>query len=128
MTPEDAQLYEKVKKSINKIYSKNSAYRSMAYIKEYKRRGGLFIEDGKTRNLTRWQAEKWKDVNPEITDSSYPVYRPTVRVNDKTPTIASEISINELRKQSKIKQQIKGQLNLKPFVAKKAKTTKSKDY
>jgi hypothetical protein len=119
MTPSDPELYEKVKKSINKIYIKHSAYRSMAYIKEYKRRGGKFISDGKTRNLKRWQEEKWEDVNPDATKSTYPVYRPTVRINEKTPTTASEISIRELRKQSSIKQKIKGKKNLKPFTKKK---------
>jgi hypothetical protein len=115
MTPSDLKLYEKVKISINKIYSKPSAYRSMAYIKEYKRLGGKFIADSKPRNLTRWMQEKWQDVNPNKTKTSYPVYRPTVRINNKTPTTSNEISIRELKKQAAIKQKIKGKSNLKPF-------------
>jgi hypothetical protein len=115
MTPSDLELYEKVKKSINKIYSKPSAYRSMAYIKEYKRLGGKFIADSKPRNLTRWMQEKWQDVNPSKTKTSYPVYRPTVRINKKTPITSNEISISELKKQAAIKQKIKGKSNLKPF-------------
>jgi hypothetical protein len=115
MTPSDLELYEKVKKNINKIYSKPSAYRSMAYIKEYKRLGGKFIADSKPRNLTRWMQEKWKDVNPSKSKTSYPVYRPTVRINKKTPLTANEISISELKKQSVIKQKIKGKSNLNPF-------------
>jgi hypothetical protein len=118
MTPSDPKLYKKVKKHINTIYLKNSAYRSMAYIKEYKRRGGQFVNDGKAQNLKRWQKEKWKDVNPNATKKSYPVYRPTVRVSKKTPTTVQEISIYELKKQSKLKQKIKGTSNLKPFTKK----------
>jgi hypothetical protein len=87
----------------------------MAYIKEYKRLGGKFINDSKTRNLTRWMQEKWRDVNPNKTKSSYPVYRPTIRINKKTPLTSNEISISELKKQSVIKQKIKGISNLKPF-------------
>ena len=119
MTPSDPKLYEKVKKSINNIYIKHSAYRSMAYIKEYKRLGGKFITDGKPRNLKRWQDEKWKDVNPNATKLTYPVYRPTIRINEKNPTTVNEINMRELKKQSIIKQKIKGKTNLKPFTKKK---------
>lgn len=123
MTPTDPELYDKVKKFINTKYLKHSAYRSMAYIKEYKRRGGKFILDGKTRKLTRWQNEKWKDVNPNATKTSYPVFRPTIIVSNKTPTTINEISKTELLRQSKIKQQIMGNSYLKPF---KRLTTKRK--
>jgi hypothetical protein len=121
MTPADPELYEAVKKSVNQIYAKHSAYRSMAYIKEYKRRDGKFLADGKPQNLKRWQDEKWADVNPDATATSYPVFRPTVRIDEHTPTTVHEISMRELQKQSKRKQQIKGTANLKPFVAKKTK-------
>jgi hypothetical protein len=118
MTPDNPGLYANVKKSINRIYAKHSAYRSMAYIKEYKRRGGGFIEDAKPRTLTRWLKEKWKDVNPKASASSYPVYRPTVRVSKKTPVTRGELSKGEIAKQSKRKQKIKGTANLKPFAKK----------
>ena len=87
----------------------------MAYIKEYKRLGGKFISDGKSMKLKRWQQEKWKDVNPNATKKSYPVYRPTVIVSEKTPITAAEISLKELVRQSRIKQKIRGNANLKPF-------------
>jgi hypothetical protein len=115
MTPSDSALYAKVKLKINKIYEKSSAYRSMAYIKEYKKLGGKFIADGKPKKLTRWKNEKWEDVNPSKNKNSYPVYRPTVRINKDTPTTASEISKSELIKKSKIKQKIKGSSNLSKF-------------
>lgn len=108
-------LYEKVKQDINKIYKKSSAFRSMAYIKEYKRRGGKFIKDGKPRNLTRWMREKWRDVNPRKTRKSYPVFRPTVRISKKTPLTVKEIPRNILLQQSRKKQKIRGKKNLQPF-------------
>lgn len=125
MTPSDAALYARVKASINLKYTKNSAYRSMAYIKEYKRRGGDFIPDGKSMNLKRWQQEKWKDVNPKGTKKSYPVYRPTIRVSEKTPTTVDEITKAELMRQARIKQKIRGVSNLKPFLRRTAKKRKS---
>ncbi len=109
------KLYEQVKRDINKIYKKPSAYRSMAYIKEYKRRGGKFASDGKPRNLTRWMREKWRDVNPNKTRKSYPVFRPTIRINKHTPLTLKEIPAKVLRKQSRKKQKIRGKRNLTPF-------------
>jgi hypothetical protein len=115
MTPDDPALYEAAKKTVNQSYDKPSAYRSMAYIKEYKKNGGGFIPDGKTKSLKRWRAENWQDVNPNKSATSYPVYRPTIRINDKTPVTAGELSKAEITKQSKRKQKIKGTANLKPF-------------
>jgi hypothetical protein len=126
MTPSDIPLYNKVKDRINLIYKKNSAYRSMAYIKEYKRLGGDFIPDGKTMTLLRWQQEKWKDVNPHATRNTYPVFRPTVRITKDTPTTVNEISKRELSKQAAIKQKIKGVSNLKPFKRNTAKSHQKK--
>ena len=116
MKPSNQSLYDKIKLIINKRYKKNSAYRSMAYIKEYKRQNGTFIKDGKTKKLLRWKNEKWQDVNPNRTKKSYPVFRPTRRISIKTPLLDSEISKQELIKQSKIKQKIKGIRNLRPFI------------
>ena len=94
---------------------KHSAYRSGHVIKEYKRRGGKFRDDGKERKLSRWFNEKWKDVNPNKTRGSYPVYRPTVRINKRTPLTLREIDREDLIKQSRRKQVIKGSRNLRPF-------------
>ncbi len=51
--------------------------------------------------------------------TSYPVYRPTVRVNKKTPLIVEEIDKKDLIIKSKQKQKIKGNKNLKAFKGKK---------
>ena len=117
-TPTDPELYEKVKRKIMKSYKKNSAFASGAIVKEYKQRGGRYIEDGKERNLERWFQENWIDVNPllGITDNdAYPLFRPTVKVNENTPKLVQDIPINVLKKQYKLKQKIKGEENLPDF-------------
>ena len=118
--PLDKELYEEVKKHINTLYKKPSAYRSGAYVKLSKQLGGRYKEDTTTTSiddfpLARWFAEGWKDVNPDKTKTSYPVYRPTKKVSEKTPKIASEISEQRLKEQAKKKQVIKGQKNLPKF-------------
>jgi hypothetical protein len=117
MRPADPKLYSRVKQIINTRYKKPSAFRSMAYIKEYKRRGGRFISDHRPKNLLRWMKEKWRDVNPNRTRRSYPVFRPTVRISRKTPLTAAEIPRRVLVQQSRRKQRIKGARNLAPFGA-----------
>ncbi len=124
MTPSDPKLYAEVKQYINTIYKKSSAYRSMAYIKEYKKRGGIFIKDRKPKHLLRWMKEEWKDVNPNKTRKSYPVFRPTKKISSKTPLTIDEVSFSNLKKQSIKKQKIKGCHNLPPFIAKKTQKNK----
>ena len=110
-TPKDKVLYEKVKKIADEIYKKSSAYKSGYIVQEYKRRGGEYIDDKKPKELKRWFNEKWIDVGQQ----SYPVYRPTVRVNKQTPLTVKEINTNQLKEQIKLKQKIKGNKNLPPF-------------
>lgn len=119
--PKDMPLYDKIKKEIYKEYTKPSAYRSGAVIKAYKKAGGEFIDDGKEKKLKRWFKEDWKDINPNKTDGSYPVYRPTKRVSKETPLTVSEVDPKNLKKQAKLKQKIKGDANLPPFTAKAEK-------
>jgi hypothetical protein len=117
--PADPELYEKVKKKIMKSYKKNSAFASGAIVKEYKQRGGKYIDDGKERNLERWFEENWIDVNPLIgitDDEAYPLFRPTIRVNERTPTLMQEIPTQRLKEQFKLKQKIKGEKNLPDFL------------
>ena len=116
----DPELYELAKAIVYPQYSKPSAYRSGALVKKYKELGGRYGVDAKTntdviRSLERWFLEQWADVNPSKTKTSYPVYRPTVRVNKDTPKTAQEISPNRLREQATLKQILKGSSNLPPF-------------
>ena len=115
MKPANLELYELAKKIVYAQYEKPSAYRSGALQKKYKAMGGTYINDGKEKTLKRWFKEEWKDINPNKTATSYPVYRPTKRINKKTPLTASEIDQKDLIKKAKRKQKIKGTKNLTPF-------------
>jgi len=116
--PLNKELYENVKKKIMASYKKNSAFASGAIVKEYKRQGGEYSQDKKPKNLKRWFDEKWVDVNPMIgitNDDAYPVFRPTVKINNKTPTLVQEIPVSNLKEQYKLKQKYKGDNNLPRF-------------
>jgi len=109
--PKDEKLYNKVKDQADKIYEKHSAYKSGYIVKEYKRLGGTYIDDGTEKTLKRWYEEEWKDVG----NKSYPVYRPTKRITKNTPLTVNEIDKDNLKQQIKLKQKIKGSENLPPF-------------
>ena len=105
------ELYDKVKLYADQIYKKPSAYKSGFIVKTYKQHGGTFTDDKKDKPLKRWFKEKWQDIGNE----KYPVYRPTVKINKKTPLIPSEIEPKQLKEQIKLKQKIKGNKNLPKF-------------
>ena len=105
------ELYEKAKKMADETYSKPSAYKSGFIVKTYKGMGGTYSDDKEDKNLKRWFQENWTDVG----NSSYPVFRPTKRINKKTPLLASEIKPSNLLKQIKLKQIYKGKKNLPKF-------------
>jgi hypothetical protein len=113
--PEDKDLYNKVKEIADKIYKKPSAYKSMYIQKLYKKYGGEYYDDGKEPKLKRWMNEEWKNIG----NGDYPVYRPTKRITADTPLLVSEIDKKNLKKQIKLKQQIKGSENLPKFKPKK---------
>lgn len=111
----DKNLYEKAKKMANEIYKKPSAYKSGFIVKKYKELGGTYTDDKQPKELKNWFKAQWMDINPNKTKTSYPVYRPTVRVNKQTPLLVSEIDKKQLKQQIKLKQKIKGEKNLPPF-------------
>ena len=108
------ELYDEVKKQADKIYKKSSAYKSGYIVKQYKELGGKYADDNKPENLKRWYKEKWQDVGHK----SYPVYRPTVRINKHTPLTVNELDKKDLKEQIKRKQIIKGNKKLPPFKSK----------
>ena len=122
-TPKDEKLYDQAKEIVYKQYEKPSAYRSGALVKKYKelykeKHGSDSAYESKKTNkepLSRWFKEEWKDVNPNKTDKSYPVYRPTKRISKETPKTKDEISNERLKEQAKLKQKIKGKKNLPKF-------------
>jgi hypothetical protein len=113
-TPTNLPLYNKVKEYADTIYKKPSAYKSGFIVKKYKELGGEYADDKKPKDLKRWFKEDWKDIG----GLDYPVYRPTKRVNEKTPLTPNEIKPSNLKKQINLKQDIKGEFNLPKFVKK----------
>ena len=115
--PINKELYQKVKLKADNVYSKSSAYKSGYIVKEYKRMGGKYKDnDKKEKDLKRWFSEKWININPD--KKGYPVLRPSVRINEKTPILSNEISKKNKEEQIKLKQTIKGKKNLPKFVKK----------
>ena len=109
-TPTDEKLYESIKKDLFKKY-KPSAYRSgllvqkckEEYVKKHKNKN-YYSGTKENSNLKRWFDEKWRS------DSGYigykkkdDVYRPTIRINDKTPTTFNELTKNQINKAKKEK-------------------------
>ncbi len=103
--PKDKKLWDKIKKEADKIYDKPSAYKSGYIVKKYKLAGGKF-DSGKKKNdgLTRWFKEKWRNQHMEEGyEHKNDIYRPTIRVNKKTPTTMSELDHKQIIKAQKIK-------------------------
>jgi len=111
-TPKNKILYDEVKKYADSIYKKPSAYKSGYIVKKYKELGGEYIDDEKPKNLKRWYKERWVDIG----NKNYPVYRPTKIISSKTPLTVNEIDKKNLKKQINLKQKIKGNYNLPPFL------------
>lgn len=111
-TPLDKNLYERVKREADSIYTKPSAYKSGWIVKQYKALGGTYLDTPiKNQGLTRWFKEDWQDIG----NKDYPVYRPTKRITKDTPLTVGEIDKKNLREQIKLKQKIKGSSNLPAF-------------
>jgi hypothetical protein len=113
--PANQVLYNRVKEYADTVYKKPSAYKSGFIVKKYKELGGTYIEDKKPKDLKRWFKEDWKDVG----GLDYPVYRPTKKINEKTPLTPAEIKPSNLKNQILLKQDIKGKFNLPKFKSKK---------
>ena len=83
-------------------------------MQKYKELGGKYKDDDKPNNLASWFKEKWGDIG----NKEYPVYRPTKRINDKTPLTASEIDKKQLKDQIELKHKIRGGKHLPIFKSK----------
>jgi hypothetical protein len=119
--PLNMKLYNRIKAETKrkfKVYP--SAYANAYLVKEYKRRGGKYSgrrpsKSSSTRRitrstgLTRWFAEKWIDIctnkscgrpstNISNWKKSYPLCRPSRRVNRSTPKTVSELSKSEIKR------------------------------
>lgn len=102
--PNNKILYDKVKRKANKIYKKPSAYKSGYIVKEYKKLGGTYSGNKNNSSLKRWYDEKWNNQRGEVGyKNKSDVYRPTKRINRKTPTTFNELSKDEIKKAMKQK-------------------------
>ena len=109
-TPNDKDLYEKIKKEITSKY-KPSAYRSGMIVRKYKeayfkkhKNNNAYSGNKSNSNLKRWFDEKWRSDTGEVGYSNKSsVYRPTVRVNSKTPTTFQELSRSQIERAKKEK-------------------------
>ena len=104
-TPTDEKLYESIKKDLFKKY-KPSAYRSGLLVQKYKeeyvkkhKNHNYYSGTKENSNLKRWFDEKWQNQRGEIGyQKKTDVYRPTIRINDKTPTTFNELTKNQIKK------------------------------
>ena len=99
-SPANKQLYARVKRGIYTKYPKHSAYRSGLLVQEYKRRGGTYKgKQHKDEGLTHGFASEWNNQRGEVGYKfKSDVYRPTVRVNSKTPATFNELTPSELKR------------------------------
>jgi hypothetical protein len=117
--PTDPQLYEEVKREVYRRMPTHSAYRSGHLVKAYKAayaikypradthgRPGPYQGPGVSHGpLRRWFDEKWQSQRGEVgyssntirqTNTMADVYRPTIRVNEQTPTTFSELTAAQI--------------------------------
>lgn len=133
--PIDIKLYNYVKKLADKKFqSKTGIYKSSWIVREYKKRGGKYSSNKKSRKLIglrRWYKEKWVDLNrpiksndkiigyeecgrtsEEMNKVDYPLCRPTLRITKETPKTYTEISEKSIKKAKKEKKKVKGSKNI----------------
>ncbi len=103
--PADKKKWEKAKKLADEVYKKPSAYKAGFIVKKYKESGGTFLaEKKKTKGLSRWFAEKWVNQHGTVGyQHKNDVYRPSIRVNKKTPVSWGELSSYEIEKAKRSK-------------------------
>lgn len=120
------KLYENVRKEIYNKYPKHSAYRSMLLNKKYKEKGGKYKDiNNEKKETSIWLKEKWINLTPyseglikSLKDSpvcgkKHPkqkgpsVCRPSIKVNEKTPLLASSFNKKQIQKAVNIKKENK---------------------
>ena len=97
--PANPALYQRIKTRLFKEMPTHSAYRSGLLVQEYKRQGGTYIgTKPRSTGLKRWFKESWRNQRGgRGYQKKGDVYRPTKRINDKTPVTLQELSAAELR-------------------------------
>lgn len=111
--PSDKRLYALVKARVIKSNPTHSAYRSGTIVKQYK--AAYLRKHGKGKQpykgekgdtgLTRWFNEDWRNQRGGVGyQKPGDVYRPTIRINSKTPSTFSELSKSEIRRAKAVKE------------------------
>ena len=93
-------LYRKARRKADETYKKNSAYKSMFIVSEYKRLGGKYRGEKKLKGVKRWNAEEWIQVLPFLESGKKVACgfgkdskscRPSKRIDIDTPMTIQEI-------------------------------------
>jgi hypothetical protein len=110
--PTDKKLYEKIKNDIFLKYINPSAYRSGLLVKKYKEEyvkkygNNNYYGNKENSNLKRWFDEKWRNQRGEVGyKKKGDIYRPTIRINEKTPTTFNELTSRQIIKAKKEKKE-----------------------
>ena len=136
--PIDTKLYKRVKDMADKKFkSPTGVYKSSWIVKKYKDLGGKYSSKRKPKSsgLKRWYKEKWVDLNRPKKNGSfepcgrksanmkskYPLCRPSVRVNKKTPKTYKELPKKSIKQAKKSKKSSKRILFVKKKSVKKHK-------
>ena len=126
MKPTNQKIYDQVVETVKKSVKRwPSAYASGMVVQRYKKIMASYgkepyIDDKKPKLLQRWYKEKWIDIvtgkpcGSVKTNNYYPVCRPSVKVSNKTPIVASDLT--DLQKKKAIKnKQIAKEKKIKSF-------------
>ena len=96
--PLDEDLFERLKKEVWEQYEIPSAYRPAQLVKGYKEAVGQYSrKKDEDDGLPLWFASKSKNQRGEVGYKS-DVYRPTVRINSKTPATFQELTTKEIER------------------------------
>jgi len=100
------KLYLKIRNKYKNM--PNSAYRSGLIVKQYKNAGGVYKKAKTKQGLTRWFKEDWKTQEGKKTyNSKSDIFRPTKKINKKTPKLLKNVEINKKRKEKLKKGRVK---------------------
>jgi len=116
--PSDPIIYAHVVETIKaRVNRWPSAYASGMVVKEYKRIMSLkgrepyeITQTNQMSPLTRWFKEKWINIatgkqcgRKTEAEKDYPTCRPSVKISNKTPLLANELSDTEKKRLAKNK-------------------------
>lgn len=105
-TPKDLKLYNKIKTYYTKKY-KPSAYRSGLIVRDYKNEYFKKYNDKNAyygiyqplSGLSRWFLEEWTNERGNIGyEKPDDIYRPNIRITDKTPLTFKELTPQRIKK------------------------------